>query len=393
MKIRLATVCVCLLFMHLLFARYYPLIHAIPLLFLCGGLYYLSRCRISIPPFSSRIIAIFIIVVAIGLISAIMNIGRIITYPFQGTIKYLSYVLFFLLVYKSSLSNRRFYRIIACVVILSSIVFIIQKFALGSYRPYSLFAHSNHYAYFLAFAFIIIASHMRNLLRINIVFLLMGTLILATKSLGGLIVVIFGYTMFARKNARNGTVVLAVFLSVFLFIAITVQKERIKELADLNSITERIDEQNPGGGSSFRWRIVYWYIIVSNIIENGNIVFGNGTGATSSGSPIAFDVIRKDPHNDYVRIFGETGLIGLSLYFIMYLLIGFLFLKYKKMYMPMWTADNCRQFNALVTLLISFMLAQVSGNVIVSSAVVWMLCAYAAITLRDSKPQVISTTQ
>lgn len=374
-----------LLTLHFLFGKHYPLLHVIPLLFLIAGLILFEKKKFFIPKHSEPIIIIYLTILFIGYFSAVENTHNYI-FPLQNAMRYLSYLIFFLFIFNSKFKSIHLIYIILFILLLSTIMLIFQTMCLHIGRPYAMFIHANHYAYFLSFSSIILTANSSNYLKSIFFIVIIGTLILATRSLGGLIVFFIGFYLYIRSSAGKWKYLVMLVLILSIPVAMHFHNDRIKQLSDLKTLSDRIEDKNPGGGSSLRWRIVYWYMIVDNTIKNRNVLLGNGLGTASSGSPIAIEVLSTDPHNDYVRIFAETGLIGLALYLSLYYFILRYLLKIKKNCLYFCHKRLWSHYNSVYAIVIALMVAQISGNLIVSSAVIWMICAYSAVFLRNVSP-------
>ena len=74
--------------------------------------------------------------------------------------------------------------------------------------------------------------------------------------------------------------------------------------------TDTVNYALYGNESSFIWRLTYWLRISKTFLGGSllQILFGNGLGA----SLIDFGIL---PHNEYLRLLYEEGLIGITLFF------------------------------------------------------------------------------
>jgi putative inorganic carbon (hco3(-)) transporter len=121
--------------------------------------------------------------------------------------------------------------------------------------------------------------------------------------------------------------------------------------------------------NSLAWRISYWTEVLP--LANSNPVTGIGLGMTSRQTDE-----EKQPHNDFIRVYVETGLIGLGAYVAM--LISLVTLGRRAV-----RASPRRSFErgvgaGFLGCALAFIADSVSANVISNVVTLWYLFAFAA---------------
>ncbi len=168
--------------------------------------------------------------------------------------------------------------------------------------------------------------------------LLVGFAIVATQSRGALLasvialLVIFSLS-FARKSTRNTTVLVAVLIPGLLFFLLPVVD------VDWNRLTYRLSRLDPGNGLSSRalsgreelWPAYYAMARDSNFLGVGFVQSVSKSGRYLQQLPNRnYQFEGVGAHSDYLLLFVETGLLGMTLYvFCLCLLIGNLLRRYR----------------------------------------------------------------
>jgi O-antigen ligase len=122
-------------------------------------------------------------------------------------------------------------------------------------------------------------------------------------------------------------------------------------------------------GNSLAWRIEYWAQIVH--LADGNPATGIGYGMTGYLAQEG-----KSPHNDYLRAYVETGLIGLAVYLVVIVLLIRLGLRAVRA-APPGTLDRGVAVGYLGCA-VALALTSVASNEIVSVVILWYFVALAA---------------
>ena len=78
-----------------------------------------------------------------------------------------------------------------------------------------------------------------------------------------------------------------------------------------------IDGVNRAGGfGSFVWRIIYWSKLMYTFFSESflQITFGVGVDHLTKGY-MPYEFMDKDPHNDFIKVLLEYGVLGILLFF------------------------------------------------------------------------------
>jgi O-antigen ligase len=139
----------------------------------------------------------------------------------------------------------------------------------------------------------------------------------------------------------------------------------------ISPIRERVSIQaNPQANASFLWRIDLWQDTTSQTLVNDRLLLGYGF----STFPLAAENFRGNQfgstfaHNDFVRLFVEGGIIGLTAYIIY---IGGVFFVLFNRYQRAKREDKL-VWLVLLALWVSFILASLTDNVLRHTAIQWI---------------------
>jgi hypothetical protein len=197
--------------------------------------------------------------------------------------------------------------------------------ATGLDRVQGSFSHPNTLGIYLVPLILITFSRLRasewrlGFWRIVLMVGLVG-LLGATYSRGSIIALVAGFVVFLALRTRriripqllqSLLIVSAVGALVWL-VGGTYVRERFSTVA-LNA--EALEAARAGAATdSFGWRLINWITLVQ--LGMGHAVMGHGTGMTTVLNPLinADTGLPFNAHNDFVRFFFETGVIGLLLY-------------------------------------------------------------------------------
>lgn len=246
------------------------------------------------------------------------------------------------------------------------------EYVTGDSRYQFIFSHPNHFAYYLCAVLLYFATSSRDgrMSERDYVFsALIIFMLLINKSSGGVLtaLVILAISNFKRfLDVRVAPFILIGAILFLYFFNFDKVNNQIAFLVD-GDVRELVEDGNLGGSGSLAWRLVYWYMIVSEFFHGSfaDILFGVGFGTMSLGNyPYFF--MYTDPHNDFIRIFVENGIIG----------ILFFLLVINKLVSSLPRNKLC--------FLAAFLLPMLYGNVVVNHAfIVVMLVVYARIRYVD----------
>lgn len=181
----------------------------------------------------------------------------------------------------------------------------------------STFVLSNNFAHFLV-PFLIIGFSLvgqvpkRQYRVILAIFLAIGTVeLVLTNTRGAWLALLVGIVIVGF--VQNKAVLIATIIGVAL-VALLVPSvnERITNLGE--------DPDRPRETSSWTWRVQHWETIIP--LASDNPITGIGIGMTANVT-----ANQKEPHNDYVRAYVETGLVGLAAYLLA--VSGFVWVSYR----------------------------------------------------------------
>ena len=175
----------------------------------------------------------------------------------------------------------------------------------GVARSAGTLAHSNSAAVLFALAnlatfALVLDSNRRRWVHAGLLGLFLVAQV-STGSIGGLVtLVVMACVYLASAAVRRADRVLLGLLGV----ALAVYAASTSRIG-----AERFAEYSPDNteGTSLDWRIHAWGSVLA--AWRRNPVFGNGIGSAQSDSIIQGNI----PHNEYVRLLAETGLVGLGL--------------------------------------------------------------------------------
>ena len=164
--------------------------------------------------------------------------------------------------------------------------------------------------------------------------------IFASFKRGGLIALTFGLIAYlvtlqliANKISAGSIIVGMAVLAVFVIIFI------VLGTAGDNSVFERFENMSTGDTGS--GRTLVWPVTLG-MIENSDalgLLFGHGSGAVQANSPIMLSA-----HNDFLEITYDYGIMGLALYMVAFVSLGYHILRMiraKSVYAPSMVLLYC----------------------------------------------------
>ncbi len=230
----------------------------------------------------------------------------------------------------------------------------------------STFVLSNNYAHFLVpflivgFALISQLSSWRRRLALSI-FLVIGLVELVyTNTRGAWAALIVGIVIVGF--VQNKKVLIGVIVGTALIIALVPTVNQ--RLADLGA-----DPDRPRTESSWTWRIDHWDSIIP--LADANPVTGIGIGLTAELTPN-----HKEPHNDYVRAYVETGLVGLAAYLLF--VGGFIWVSHRARRRTRSGVETALTLG-IFAYSVAFAVSSVAENLITGVAWLWYAMPLAAI--------------
>lgn len=236
-------------------------------------------------------------------------------------------------------------------------------------RALGTFVQSNEFGAYLMLLIIVgvaVFPHVQGWLRLGLAVLLAGCVVC----------LILTYTLTALLGTAVGLVVVGIKQSKRLLLALVGLTGGALTLVP--AISERLGTITNGStylqgsahaGNSLAWRLEFWSEIVH--LADRNPVTGIGYGMTSYLTQQG-----KQPHNDFLRAYVETGLIGLVVYLVVIVLLLRLGLRAVRM-APPGTLDRSVAVGYLGCA-VALVLTSLSSNVITNVAQIWYFVAIAA---------------
>ncbi|GAB2994692.1 hypothetical protein GCM10027284_11610 [Cyclobacterium sediminis] len=197
--------------------------------------------------------------------------------------------------------------------------------------------------------------------------------------MGGVISLLLVLFLFLSHYARRWQKVVAILVfPVFIAGAGFLMQNRVKELTDVTAISERLAENKAGGGSSLVWRIVTWKLMYDELVEKDGLYTGMGLEYASLISPYFLESSIREPHNDYLRILLEFGLLGFIL---------FLYGMYYGLFRIRKNAieQSSSYYYAIYAALAAIYLGMIVGNIVVLSTLWWLFLTIIAIMHKEEK--------
>ncbi len=296
----------------------------------------------------------------------------------QGFLRYIVYLLLFIFIYNvDSLTLRLFIKLIT-ILLFISIPYGFYVSQIQHSRFEFIFDHSNHLAYVCVLLTLYFLVLFKSTKAKKYAFIaLIGIVILFSKSTGGLLTysILIIYNIFGRNMGGVFKKLVIIVPTVFLLIVLMSLSDRfIQQLAFLeyynfSFILERVEGHQAGGVGSGLWRIIHWLSILANFFNEHiiKILFGLGFDTMTRGH-YHYSFMITDPHNDFVKIFVEIGIIG----FIIFL---YLYRKFI-LYIP-------KTYYFLIVTLVPMML----GNIIVNFPYMFVFTIIIVILLKEKYGQ------
>lgn len=182
------------------------------------------------------------------------------------------------------------------------------------------------------------------------------------------------YTRTAIVGAVLGLLVIGIVQSkrlllgviVFVVCALLVVPQLSSRFTDL---TEGLSASDDPAGNSLAWRLDYWSEVLA--LAKRNPVTGIGLGMTSRETEA-----EKQPHNDFLRAYVETGLIGLGAYIAM--LVALVAMGVRAVRASPRSSFGRGVGAGFLGCTLAFIASSLSANVISNVVTLWYLFAFAA---------------
>lgn len=176
------------------------------------------------------------------------------------------------------------------------------------------FSQSNTFGRYLAFLLIFgvaIFPHLgrRSRWPMGILLGISSVLLLLTLTRTAIVVAVLGVLVLAVVQRRRSLAIALVAVALVSAVALPTVAARFAVLSSTaSSSTSSADGPS---GNSLIWRVNYWTEVLP--LANANPVTGIGLSQTQYNTESA-----KQPHNDFLRAYVETGLVGLGAFIAMF---------------------------------------------------------------------------
>jgi putative inorganic carbon (HCO3(-)) transporter len=287
----------------------------------------------------------------------------------------LSTVVVILVVLNQLFVQARAVRMVLAAVVVSSIVPMLgaaYQFVSGTglhtsgsfTRVQGTFTHPNPFAIYLTLLIVMGVAVLRYLSPVRKLALLVfmggwGVCLLLTYTRSAWIATVAGVL---TVGLYQGKKVIAIFGLIIVVLVLTVPSTGAR-FADL----EQGQTSTGAPGNSLVWRFDYWRQAID---LNNDPLLGNGLRSVKETTDAA-----KEPHNDFIRVFVETGLIGLAAY------VWFLLTLWRTGKRAIHgTADGLLRGVAVgfFGCVVSFLLLSIVSNVITQLVILWYFAAFVA---------------
>ena len=272
----------------------------------------------------TRIYLSIFITVSIFLVIHIFSHQSIKYIFLKGLLRYFSYAAFAL--YLARLSVRDIsiiFRVIFILLLLTLPLTIYQFIFFG--RGANIFMHSNHFAYVLVICFIFLLKTKRFILAPILYLILIASLIM-TKTTGAMLTLVVFLVFHYHAKIKSIYIripiialVLLFFIFGFSFFPKIIEQISSLQYLDWEFIKEKAIAARPGGYGSFIWRVIYWVQILISFFDNNYIIIftGEGIDSLTKANRDMYGFLYTDPHNDFIKILVEYGVVGLSLFILL----------------------------------------------------------------------------
>lgn len=243
--------------------------------------------------------------------------GSLPDYTFKGILRYLSYFCLCIFLTSFTASGWTFFfnstiKIFALLTPYALVEVILYE------RYVFIFHHANNLAYVLVLLlFYILFYDIKNKWLYAVA---ISISLLCTKSSGGLVTMLLLYIcyFFTLKNIslfyKLTLLSIMVMGSVAILFALPSRAgEQFQSLAviDWQLIWDRAQSQKFGSYGSGVWRMTYWLAILNEFFTNNFTVILTGVGIDSlTLGNYVYAFMTRDPHNDYVKLVVELGILG-----------------------------------------------------------------------------------
>ena len=345
---------------------------AVSVIFLCVGTIWLfaepiSR-RVAVPRFVWPVAA-FVGAGALSILVAKNQIGAI-----EDVIRFATLVLIVLVLNQLLTTRRELKHLLTAVYVSLAIPAIVGAYQVATKtgfhesadfsRVRGTFDHPNPFAIYLTMLIVMGVALVLKVERRSVKLALLGAI-----SLCGIFLVLT-YTRSAWIATIAGLLVVAFFegkrLLPLMGFAVVLVVMLVPSVAMRFSDLSTETTQSGAAGNSLVWRFEYWQQALQ---LSENPIVGAGLRTVQASTDVS-----KEPHNDFIRVYVETGLIGLSAY------LWFLFSLVRSARRSIRSTRSALEHSVAVGFagcLAAFLLLSLVSNVISQLVILWYFLAFA----------------
>lgn len=246
-------------------------------------------------------------------------------------------------------------------------------------RLFGTFAHPNFLAYFLAVVILLLVAHIKAQPAVRqriwpwALLLASSAGLLLTYTRGALLIVMGGLILFALllygQRAIQWGLTLALGIVVLVGLLFLIERTTHLGLSDI-TLVQRFTNltSNDVSTNSLAFRFSLWKQMLPIVEER--LVLGHGSGTFRKLATTEAN-IALDAHNDYLKMAGELGLVGVVLF------VGFLFASWLASLLIFLRSDSVHRVYAaaLLALLSGLIAMSFFDNIYQSTALYWILLA------------------
>jgi putative inorganic carbon (hco3(-)) transporter len=199
----------------------------------------------------------------------------------------------------------------------------------------------------------------------------------------GSLFLLLTYTRTAILGTVLGMAVVGLLQSKRLLLGLTLLGLcAVLAVPQLSSRFSSLTSEETGSGNSLAWRLGYWTELLP--LANDNPLTGIGPNATQFLTDEG-----KQPHNDFIRAYLETGVIGLGAYlFVLAALLGLGVRAVRGS--PPGSLDR-GVGTGFLGCVVAFVAVSVASNALSNVVILWYLFAFAAAAVGITRPQLPET--
>lgn len=211
--------------------------------------------------------------------------------------------------------------IIPVIAALFQVIFQTGYIGMGLNRIRGTIAHPNGFAVYLNLFIGIFYWRYKvsNRNRYLLIIILFIWLLMLTVSFSGYInFLVMSFIIILNEPAKRKVPLLSMIFIIGVFVFFTESFQLRLEAISNIKFTSVINDSEVV--DSFSWRILNWYGLLKLWLEKQWL--GYGLHSTIFINPLKVGEVGFDPHNDFIGMLVETGLIGFSLYLYFIISIG-----------------------------------------------------------------------